>query len=88
MGLIVDIVLNNLVAVIPDTSDASLATAAGGNLLFKQSSDYHSRCGIAWTNHTSEVSGSTAGNDISDARSNNVGSQQGITRKMIRVSWT
>jgi alpha-amylase len=54
MLLMVDVAINALASTTKDISDASLASASGGTLLFKKQADYHPSCNIQWNNHTSE----------------------------------
>lgn len=54
MLLMVDMALNHLASTSTDISSATLASDAGGTLLFKDPADYHKPCGIQWGNHTSE----------------------------------
>lgn len=50
MYLMVDVAVNHAAALSQDTSNAGLAKAAGGKLLFKNSSNYHPACKINYGN--------------------------------------
>lgn len=54
MYLMVDIAINALAATSYSLDASALASDADGTLLFKDSSDFHTRCDISWGNHTSE----------------------------------
>lgn len=54
MLLMVDVAVNGLASTTRDISDASLASASNGTLLFKKETHYHPSCGIEWNNRTSE----------------------------------
>ncbi|OWZ79034.1 alpha-amylase AmyA [Cryptococcus neoformans Bt85] len=54
MYLMVDIAINALAATSYSLDASALASDADGTLLFKDPSDFHTRCDISWGNHTSE----------------------------------
>jgi alpha-amylase len=54
MYLMVDVAINALASTQNDLSDSALASAEGGNLLFKHRDNYHQECNIDWGNGTSE----------------------------------
>lgn len=54
MLLMVDVAINAIASQPTDISDASLAQAEGGSLLFKHQANYHPKCTINWGNHDTE----------------------------------
>lgn len=54
MYLMVDVAINALASTSNDLSDSALASAEGGNLLFKHQDNYHPACDITWGNSNSE----------------------------------